>query len=144
MSDRFLKALVDALIPGGPVAETVNLPPASAVGTDHCLDDALAHDEPPLAAIIALVAERAGGGQSFAAATTEQQVAILHRVQAEHPDGFANLLSRTLSYYYEHPEVCAAFHWPGRPPQPAGHTLRAFDEQLLAPVRARGELWRKT
>ena len=52
-------------------------------------------------------------------------------------------VTAVLTLYYEHPDVISAFGWPSRPPQPLGHTLPPFDEDLLAPVKARGEIWRR-
>jgi hypothetical protein len=67
---------------------------------------------------------------------------VLKRVETSHCQGFTALVSTVLTLYYEHPDVLAAFGWPSRPPQPLGHALPPFDEELLAPVKARGEIWR--
>lgn len=79
---------------------------------------------------------------------------VLEKVRADllaHPatasidvaDPPASLVTLVLSAYYQSPEVVAAFGWPARPPQPAGHALPAFDERLLEPVRRRGPIWRE-
>ena len=67
----------------------------------------------------------------------EIRTGVLKLAERSHPQDFAALVTSVLTLYYEHPDVISAFGWPSRPPQPLGHELPAFDEKLLAPVKAR-------
>jgi hypothetical protein len=95
------------------------------------------------AGILAAIAAEAGTRAAFRSGTDDRRGAVLRRVEQSHPGEFAALVTAVLTLYYESPEALAAFGWPSRPPQPLGHTLEPFDEELLAPVKARGEIWRK-
>jgi len=135
---RFVAAVLDTLVPGGALANGVIAPPASAIGI------AFAVAEAHHARVLAAVAIEAGGEEAFCSGTEEFRANALKRVEKSHSADFAALVTGVLMLYYEHPEVLTAFGWPSRPPQPFGHELPRFDEELLAPVKARGKIWRDT
>jgi len=135
----FLAVLVDSLLPGGLVTEHVKLPSASSVGCDQ----ALAQKSERLDALIAKIASQAGGADVFITAASSLRTKILRAVQAEEPEGFAELVTLTLSHYFAQGEVLTRVGWRAEPPQPKGHALSPFDESLLASVRARGAIWRQ-
>jgi hypothetical protein len=138
MSDTFLAAVVDALLPGGALANSIVAPKASSIGIATGLVEAR-H-----ARVLAAIADLAGGEDAFCSGTEEFRIEVLKRAEAMHPQDFAALVTAVLTGYYEHPDVLTAFGWPARPPQPLGHTFAPIDEDLLAPVKARGEIWRRT
>lgn len=139
---RFLSMLVDSIAPGGSVAKDVTLPPASAVGCDAMLGKAL-DGNANLRAFVEAIVMRAGGVGSFSGNSANERNLFLETVQTEQPPDFAALVNLTLAHYYAHPRVLAALDWPSRPPQPEGHELAPFDDSLLAPVLARGAIWRQ-
>ncbi|MFO0990879.1 MAG: hypothetical protein U1E67_02965 [Hyphomicrobiales bacterium] len=141
-SSKFLATLVDSIAPGGVATEAVTLPPASLVGCDLALAAAMSGSS-NLRAIVEVIAERAGSAEAFVGSKASVRADNLETVQRDRPDQFASLVTVTQAHYYTHPQVLAALNWPARPPQPAGHALPPFDEGLLAPVRARGAIWRE-
>jgi hypothetical protein len=137
MMDRFVAAVLDTLVPGGALANGVVAPPASAIGID---EDELRRRH---GAVLTAVAESAGGDEAFCSGTDDFRVEAMRRAEKAQPREFPAHVTNVLTLYYEHPKVLAAFGWPQRPPQPLGHELPPFDEALLEPVKARGEIWRK-
>jgi hypothetical protein len=137
MSEMFLSAVADTLLPGGVLANGVSAPAASRLGIGW---DAIAARQAPVLAAIAAAAE---GEEAFCSGTEDFRTDTLKRIEQSHPQEFGALVAAVLTLYYEHPHVIVAFGWTPRPPQPLGHTLPPFDEELLAPVKARGEIWRK-
>jgi hypothetical protein len=137
MAEKFVAAIVDTLVPGGPLANGVKAPAASALEIAwHSLEERHAQ-------VLAAIAVEGGGKETFSSGTVDFRTVVLKRVENEHPEELAAFITTVLTRYYEHPQVLAAFGWPSRPPQPLGHELPPFDEELLAPVKARGEIWRR-
>jgi hypothetical protein len=136
MMMHFMTAVVDTLLPGGALPNGVNAPKASAIEVDW------RSLESRHTTLVTAIAAAAGTPDAFAAADQDVRTRILAGVQAAHPEPFAALVASVLILYYEHPAVLAAFGWSTEPPQPDGHALPPFDEALLAPVKARGRLWR--
>jgi hypothetical protein len=133
MSDEFLKALVDALAPGGELGVDIAAPSASACRIHELLKEELENPGSPLLAVIERIAMLRGVPAAVA----------LRQLQDSDPDGLTRLVSFVLTAYYQAPAVVEAFGWPARPPQPQGHALAAeLDEALLAPVRSRPPFWR--
>ena len=73
----------------------------------------------------------------------ERQVDVLRAVELTWPAFFAALVDHTYRGYYILPQVQHAIGWEGRPPQPLGHRLPAFDPALLAVQRQRAPFWRR-
>jgi len=67
---------------------------------------------------------------------------VLRAVEAAQPRVFAHLLRLTYAAYYTDADVQRALGADAVPPLPRGHTLPAFDESRLEPVKRRGKLWR--
>ena len=80
----------------------------------------------------------------FTSLDREEQEAVLHSVEASQPVFFAVLVEHAYRYYYTHPRVQRSVGQLDGPPQPHGHTLPAFDEQLLTIQRKREPFWRRT
>jgi hypothetical protein len=70
------------------------------------------------------------------------RVEMLRRLEQEQPAFFAALVEHTYRGYYTLPAVHAAIGYQG-PPQPRGHSLPPFDEELLATQRRRDPFWRE-
>lgn len=142
MNSKFLRAVVDTLLPGEAVAPTGagRLPPGSAAGVDL-----LKHAE-ALRPLLDAIAKAAGDAQRFVDGDEASRVAILVSVQRELPEGFARLLGTLLPDYYEAPAVMNALGWRSEPPQPQGHAVPAMDETTrlrLERVRLGRQRWRK-
>jgi hypothetical protein len=136
MKERsFHAALLDTLLPGGPLPHGIVAPPASAL--------ALADAVPLDPALARMVAEEAGDAEAFLRAGDDERERVLAVVSTRMPEEFARLVAAALAAYYQHPRVIEAFGWPARPPQPGGHRLAHLDETWLEPVRQRGPFWRK-
>ena len=140
---RLLTAVLDALVPP---RET--LPGAGGLGVDAAIDRTLALT-PRLRRLfleglreIALTRERQSSRDflSLDAATRE---AVLRTVEEAAPAFFAALVEHTYRGYYTRPEVQAAIGYPDRPPQPLGHELPPFREDLLQIQLQRAPFWRR-
>lgn len=141
-STEFLASLVDSIAPGGAVAAGFALPAASAVGCHGALAEALTGNA-ALRSLVDRIVAHAGGEEAFSAADAQRRSEWLDALQREQQEHFAGLVTLVLAQYYAQSEVLQALNWPARPPQPKGHELPPFDESLLAPVRARGPIWRR-
>jgi hypothetical protein len=139
-NSALLAVLVDSLLPGGPVAKHIALPSASSVGCDRALVQA----SNKIDSLIAKIEDQAGSADAFIAAGSSARTQLLQSIQTEEPEVFAELVTLILTHYFAQAEVLKSIGWRGEPPQPTGHPLSPFDEALLAPVRARGAIWRST
>jgi hypothetical protein len=137
MATAFLNAVIDTLVPGGELANGVVAPAASAIG----LAGDLGNDRS--ARVLAAIADAAGSEDDFRSGTEDFRASVIMDVEKTHTQDFIAFVTKVLTLYYEHPDVLAAFSWPSRPPQPLGHEMPPFDEELLGPVLARGEFWRE-
>jgi hypothetical protein len=138
----FLRSLVDTLLPGGALAHGVILPKASELQIDLQLANWLSNEQSEVAKAVALIVMQAGDEGAFVSADDATRASVIAAAQDQIPAAIANLTSRCLASYYEHPRVIEAFGWPSVPPQPSGHALAPFDDNLLEPVRTRGPIWR--
>jgi hypothetical protein len=84
----------------------------------------------------------AGGEDAFLGLAEEARDGVLRAVEAAQPRLFAHLVRLTYAAYYTDADVQRALGAGAVPPLPRGHTLPAFDESRLEPVRRRGKLWR--
>lgn len=108
--------VIDTLLPGDDV-----LPSGTAAGVRV--------DETAHRAVLDAIA-RAGGGAD-----------AVREVERAMPAELAALLAALLEEYYDSDAVITALGWSPLPPQPNGHPLPAFDEDLLAKVKRRAPLW---
>ena len=83
-------------------------------------------------------------GQPFSGLDAAGQESLLRRVEEAQPAFFASLVEHAYRGYYTHPQVHAAIGYPGRAPQPLGHQLAPFREELLQLQRGRQPFWRST
>jgi hypothetical protein len=90
------------------------------------------------------VASQRQTGQPFGTLDAAGQESLLQVVEEAQPAFFAALVEHTYRGYYTHPQVHAAIGYPGRAPQPLGHVLPPFREELLQLQRGRQPFWRPT
>lgn len=136
--DALLATVLDRLLPGGdgwPAAGALGL--GDTVRTQGAAVPAqAAATRAALQALPPDFVDRAAAAQDDALRAVEQAA----------PDDFAALVAAAYTAYYADARVQAVIAEksgaPVRPPQPDGHVLPAFDESLLARVKARGPIWR--
>jgi hypothetical protein len=140
---RFLVAVLDRIVPPHGA-----LPGAGTLGVDAAIDRTLAQT-PRLRrtflnglAEIGVAAARETG-QEFLALDATRQEAVLRVVEQAEPAFFAALVEHTYRGYYVHPEVHAAIGYATRPPQPLGHELAPWREELLQLQVNRAPFWRR-
>lgn len=137
-----LRAVLDAIVPAhGALAG------AGRLGVDATIDSTLAQT-PALRRLmldglteIALTSERQTG-HTFAALDGAARERVLQTVEAAQPVFFAALVEHTYRGYYTRPEVHAAIGYATHPPQPLGHTVAPFREELLQLQLQRAPFWR--
>lgn len=140
---RLLVAALDRIVPPNGV-----LPGAGGLGVDAAIDRTLALT-PRLRRLfldglaeIAVTSERETG-RDFLALDTSTQEAVLRTVEEAEPAFFAALVEHAYRGYYVQPEVYAAIGYTMRPPQPLGHELAPWREELLQLQVDRAPFWRR-
>jgi hypothetical protein len=139
-----LTLVLDRIVP-----PTTALPGAGGLGVAATIDRTLA--ETPLLRRLFLdglaeieVTSQRQAGQPFAALDAAAQEALLQTVETAAPDFFAALVIHAYRGYYTDPRVHEAIGYPVRAPQPLGHQLAPFREELLQVQRGRPPFWRAT
>ena len=140
---QLLVAVLDRIVPpNGPLAG------AGGLGVDAAIDATLALT-PRLRRLfldglaeIAVTAQRQAG-QEFPALDPEAQERVLRAVEEAAPAFFAALVEHTSRGYYIRPEVHAAIGYTTRPPQPLGHELGPWRDELLQLQVDRAPFWRR-
>lgn len=140
---RLLVAVLDRIVPPNGA-----LPGAGGLGVDAAIDRTLALT-PKLRRLfldglaeIAVAAQRETGRELVALDAATQE-AVLRAVEEAEPAFFAALVEHTYRGYYVRPEVHAAIGYTTRPPQPLGHELPAWREELLQLQLGRAPFWRR-
>ena len=140
---RLLVAVLDRIVPSNGA-----LAGAGALGVDTAVDATLAQS-PRLRRLfldglaeIAVTAERETG-REFLALDSATQERVLRTVEEAAPAFFAALVEHTYRGYYVRPEVHAAVGYTTRPPQPLGHELAPWREELLRLQVDRAPFWRR-
>jgi hypothetical protein len=140
---RLLVAVLDRIVP-----PNGTLPGAGTLGVDTAIDRTLAQT-PKLRrrflnglAEIGVTAARETG-QEFLALDVARQEAVLRSVEQADPEFFAALVEHTYRGYYVRPEVHAIIGYTTRPPQPLGHELAPWREELLQLQVDRTPFWRR-
>lgn len=142
MSEPFLSAVVDTILPG----EREGHGAAAALPSGTQAGLVLRPDDRRHAGVLRLIANRGGGEAAFAAASPEGRAAVLAAVEQESFEAFRALVATLLQDYYETPAVLAAMGWRGGGAQPQGHQVPQADAATLRrldKVRARGPIWRE-
>ena len=140
---RLLAAVLDRIVP-----PRDDLPGAGGLGVDAAIDHTLTLT-PKLRRLfldgLASIARAAEvqHGSDFLALDAAAQEGVLRAVEAAEPAFFAALVEHTYRGYYTLREVQAAVGYPDRPPQPLGHELAPFRDELLQLQVGRTPFWRR-
>lgn len=143
MNERFVRCLVDALLPGDDGDPP--LPCASEIGVDRIVSARMAADEGgAIRHAIASVARAAGSAHEFARSSGDVRSAAIATAERDASADVRSLVACALEAYYQSEPVIRAMGWRPQSPQPLGHPVDPLDPALLEPVRSRGPLWRET
>ncbi len=139
---ELLRAVLDTVVP-----PHGTLPGAGALGVGDMIDGTLAL-EPALRRLILDglrdidVTSARATDRAFSALDPAGRERVLRSVEKARPVFFAALVEHTYRGYYTHPDVHAAIGYATRPPQPLGHVLAPFREELLTLQNKRAPFWR--
>lgn len=134
-----LTAVLNTLIPA-----RAELPGAGDLGLAGKVDAALAAAPAWRHAYLAgLLAIEATGARPFGELAADEREAALRAVESAHPIFFAALVEHAYRFYYTDLRVQRSVGLTDGPPQPRGHELPLFDEQLLTIQRKREPFWRR-
>ena len=135
-----LDAILDELVPP---SNDGKIPGACALGVADFLPiaDAFAPNQVDTTQAVMMAL-----GESFVELTRPEKVAALHLIEAQKPDAFATLVRLTYMGYYSRPDTRPLFGVGAHPIHPQGYPVPREDEALMdeltAPVRARGKVYR--
>lgn len=121
------------------------IPASAAFGAPGADDDAIfaaiaAALQPALPMLGAFIADLgADEGRAIAERPLDEWLAHL---AATHQGAFAVFSAAVIQAYYRDDRVVRSLGQEPRPPFPKGHAIPEGDFSLLAPVRARGPIWR--
>jgi len=80
--------------------------------------------------------------RGFAELEERERKSLVEAMRAQEPAFMSRLALETLACYYQHDRVLAGLGVEARPPYPKGYEVAPGDLSLLAPVRARGRIYR--
>ncbi len=78
----------------------------------------------------------------FAQMEEGERRSLVESMGAQAPSFLSRLAMETLACYYQHDRVLEGLGMEARPPYPKGYQVVQGDLSLLAPVRARGKIYR--
>ena len=135
-----LDAILDELIPP---SEDGKIPGAGALGVAEFLPTAQAYAPDPAGSVQTILDAVSG---DFAALPRDEKVAALKRVEAAHGQAFETLVRLTYMGYYSRPDTRPHVGVGAHPIHPQGYPVDresdAMMDELSAPVRARGKVYR--
>ncbi len=140
MNRSFAATVASTLLPGGELANGVDVPCAGRLIDEATMSQWIAHDDAKAA--VEAILDEAGGARAFVELPAARRADALRVAEAGHGSAFDKLVTELFKLYYEHPTVLAAFRWRSAPPQPEGHDLKGFNESRFERVAARGPIWR--
>ena len=121
------------------------MPGAAQVGVPAYLvaeaPDALPELRRELEAIEQRSRERFARG--FAELAAIERKTLIEAMRAQAPSFMSRLAHELLACYYQHDRVLEGLGMEARPPFPKGYQIVQGDLSLLAPVRARGKMYRE-
>jgi hypothetical protein len=85
---------------------------------------------------------REAHARGFAELDSPRRQALVDAIRAASPSFMSRLAVETVTCYYLHDRVLQGLGMELRPPAPKGYQVVQGDLSLLAPVRARGRIWR--
>ncbi|GLO72551.1 hypothetical protein MACH17_40680 [Phaeobacter inhibens] len=135
-----LDAILDELIPP---SEDGKIPGAGALGIAEFLPTANAYAPNPAGSVQTILSAVSG---DFTALTREEKIAELRRVEAAHGPAFETLVRLTYMGYYSRSDMRPHFGVGAHPIHPKGYPVARESaemmDELTAPVRARGKVYR--
>lgn len=135
-----LNAVLNELIPPG---KDGNIPGAGALSLAEFLPTAEAYVPDPAGSVQTILDAVSG---DFIDLTRDEKIADLKRVEAAHSQAFKALVCFTYMGYYSRPDTRPHFGVGMHPIHPKGYPVEresaALMDQLTAPVRARGKIYR--
>lgn len=124
-----------------PASAQWNVPGADDPAILADIERTLGRDREPVLAALALLDKAAGG--PLADQPPERQVAAGAWLREHHRALADTLAAQVICCYYRDDRVMRSIGLEPRPPYPLGYDAPAGDLGLLAPVRARGRVWRE-
>ena len=138
-----LTLILDELIPS---SADGRVPGAGALGVADGLLTVAPREPDPRSAISAVLADVAARSGDFAALDRPARVVVLRAAEAALGAEFARLVRLAYMGYYSQPETRPLFGVGAHPVHPTGYAVAPESaetlDQLTAPVRARGPLYR--
>lgn len=135
-----LDAILDELIPP---RKDGTIPGAGALGVAEFLPTANAFAPNPAGSVQTILSAVSG---NFAALPRDEKITDLQRVEAAHGQAFETLVRLTYMGYYSRPDIRPHFGVGAHPIHPKGYPVAresdAMMDELTAPVRARGKVYR--
>jgi hypothetical protein len=141
MTQEFLAAVIDTILPGDPSAGAGGrtVPSGSQAGVR------IDTGQPAVSVALQSIIEQSGGSEAFIRADEGQRIAVLEAVEREHAAEFRGLVIALLQDYYEVEAVLIALGASAEPPQPGGRPVPPTELpilDMLDKIRRRGPLWR--
>lgn len=140
---ELLNAILDTLIP--PRADG-QVPGAGALGVADFLPSATSYAQDPLGDTKAVLDHVSETAPEFLSKDANEREALLKGTEAAVPKAFATLVRLTYMGYYSRPDTRPMFGVGKHPIHPDGYPVAresdALLEELTAPVRHRGEIYR--
>jgi hypothetical protein len=136
-----LDAVLNLIVP--PSADG-RMPGAAEVGVPAYLFAEAADALPVLREELAEIERRASArfARGFAALGEGERRSLVEELRAQAPSFMSRLAMETLACYYQHDRVLEGLGMEARAPYPKGYQVVQGDLSLLAPVRARGKIYR--
>lgn len=135
-----LAAILDELIPP---SDDGKIPGAGALGVADFLPTAQAYASDPDGSVQTILD---AVSSDFADLSRDEKIADLQRVEGAHPQAFETLVRLTYMGYYSRPDMRPHFGVGAHPIHPKGYPVERESSKLMdeltAPVRARGKVYR--
>ncbi len=128
-----------------PPSEDGKMPGAADVGFLEYLLHSEAEFLSPLTQVLDAIIDTAKTeyGKPFIGINRQEQENLVHSLRRSQEELFNQLTILVMTCYYQDDKVMTGIGLEARPPFPKGHQLETGDLSLLAPVKQRGEFWRK-
>lgn len=138
-----LIAVLDCLIP-----EDSPMPSAGAVGVDIYIKSVCEQSSVTESVVMDVLnhTDKLSGDQMggpFVELANDDKTVVLRAVEESFSTLFNDFLTLTYKGYYTNPRVVEVIGPDAGPPQPAGFTVKPFDERSLERVRQAGSLYKE-
>ncbi len=141
---ELLDCVLDQLIPA---STDGRVPAAGAIGVADFLSQATSYAWDPAGAVNTVLTCISDKAPAFAALDPADRVAVLKQVEQQESEAFATLVRLTYMGYYSRSDIRPLFGVGAHPVHPGGYPVPREDDELMetlvAPVRNRGEVYRR-